>query len=66
MADRNESVWRASSRSSGGACVEIKHEPPRVLIRDSRDPDGLVLAFDQQAFRTFIRAVQAGEFDLPS
>jgi hypothetical protein len=64
MADRNESPWRRSSRSSGGTCVEVKHEPPQVLIRNSRDPDALVLSFDQQAFRAFLQAVRSGEFDL--
>ena len=37
--------WRTSSYSVGnGACVEVAPAPDRVLVRDSKDPDGPALA----------------------
>ncbi|MFF3003256.1 DUF397 domain-containing protein, partial [Kitasatospora sp. NPDC057940] len=36
--------------------------PGRVPVRDSKDPDGPVLAFPADAWRAFIAAVHEGEF----
>ena len=39
-------VWRKSSATADqGNCVEIACEGPSLLVRDSRDPSGAVLAF---------------------
>ena len=55
--------WRKSSYSngSGGECV-LKVAPfaDRALIRDSKDPDGPVLAFPAGAWDAFVRAVKGG------
>jgi len=56
--------WRISARSSGGNCVEVLTGTQEVLIRDSKDRDGGVLAFDRAAFADFLGAVKDGEFDL--
>lgn len=46
--------WRKPSRSVGnGACVEAGNAPGRVLVRDSKDRDGLVPAFGAGAWRVF-------------
>ncbi len=58
-----EVAWRRSSRSmANGNCVEVA-DRGRVLVRDSKDPDGPVLAFDRGSFGVFVQAVHAGEFD---
>jgi hypothetical protein len=55
-------AWRTSSHSgSNGDCVEVGADPAaRVLVRDTRDREGLVLAFRPAAWRRFARQVKAG------
>jgi hypothetical protein len=51
-------VWRTSSYSAAhGGCVEVAPAPERVLVRDSKDPDGPALAFPTLAWRTFLTTV---------
>ena len=57
MTDRTELAWRKSSRSSGGACVEVAREGDIVHVRDSKDRSGPVLTFDRDAFRDFLATV---------
>jgi hypothetical protein len=60
-------IWRKSSYtgSNGGNCVEIADNLPGVVaVRDSKDPDGPVLAFMPDGWRAFTVAIKAGEFDL--
>jgi hypothetical protein len=65
MVARDEAPrWRTSVRSSGGACVEVQTRPDVVLIRDSKNRDGGLLAFDRAAFGDFLDAVKGGEFRL--
>jgi len=47
--------WRTSSYSNGSAtCVEVAPAPGRVLVRDSKDPDGPTLAVPTPAWRAFL------------
>ncbi|MDT0441703.1 DUF397 domain-containing protein [Streptomyces johnsoniae] len=52
-------VWRASSHSvNGGACVEWAPEEAAttgtVPVRDSKNPDGPVLAFPAAGWQAFV------------
>ena len=58
MRDRGELLWRKSSKSSSGACVEVADDGPVVHMRDSKDPDGPMLTFDRDVFRDFIEFVK--------
>ncbi|TNH31441.1 DUF397 domain-containing protein [Micromonospora orduensis] len=52
-----EPRWRTSTRStdSGGNCVEVAGNLPGVvLVRDSKDRSGPVLAFAPAAWRGFL------------
>jgi hypothetical protein len=49
------STWRKSSYSgtSGNNCVEVAESDSAVLVRDTTDRDGAVLAVDAAAWRVF-------------
>lgn len=59
--------FRVSSFCTGGGCVEVGHGPAiatdAVFVRDAKDPlRSTVLAFNPQAWRTFLTGVRNGEF----
>jgi hypothetical protein len=48
-------VWHTSSYSAAhGGCVEVAPTLERVLVRDSKNPDGPALAVPTPAWRTFL------------
>ena len=53
--------WRKSSYSgtNGGQCIEVA-APGRVLVRDSKNPDGRCLAFSLQVWREFAARIKNG------
>ncbi len=62
MKDLSRTQWRTSSYSgTNGACVEVAADSSaRVLVRDTRDRKGPVLAFRPGAWRRFAGQVKAG------
>jgi Domain of unknown function (DUF397) len=64
--DMSRAVWRKSSWSGGnGNCVEAAANLPGIVaVRDSKDPDGPVLAFSTAEWRTFTAGVKAGQLHL--
>lgn len=51
--------WRKSSYTGGeGNCVEVAKLPDGVAVRDSKDPDGLVLRFTADEWRAFLARVR--------
>jgi len=56
-----ESVWRKSSYSgdNGGECVEVA-AASAVLVRDTTDRNGTVLAFPGDAWRAFTGLLRRG------
>jgi hypothetical protein len=60
-------VWRKSSHSGAneGECVEIAATPDRlVMARDSKNPYGPVLCFDQTEWHSFSTNIKSGSYDL--
>jgi uncharacterized protein DUF397 len=54
--------WRKSSATSaGGECVEVARWKSSVLVRDSRDQSGPVLAFTPEQWRGLVRRIKHGE-----
>jgi hypothetical protein len=65
--DISHLTWRKASYSggNGGGCVEVARNLPCVVaVRDSKDPDGPVLAFSPDQWHAFTHQVKAGVFDL--
>ncbi|MER5354459.1 DUF397 domain-containing protein [Kitasatospora sp. NPDC002551] len=58
--------WRKSTHSqNGGNCIEVAPDfTGLVPVRDSKDPAGPALLFPTDAWRAFLTAVKADEFDL--
>jgi hypothetical protein len=53
--DWNGIVWRTSSYTgSSGNCVEVAPTAGTVLVRDTKDREGPVLAVPATAFRAFL------------
>jgi hypothetical protein len=54
-----EVAWKKSSRSSSsGQCVEVGSAPSAVYVRDTKDREGGMLAFDQRAWRSFMMSLR--------
>ncbi|GAA1399166.1 hypothetical protein GCM10009639_38480 [Kitasatospora putterlickiae] len=62
--DLTGAAWLKSSYSqNGGNCIEVAPGFPAVVpVRDSKDSAGPALVFPADAWRSFVTAVQAGEF----
>jgi len=58
--------WRKALRSVGnGNCVEVAPVAAGVVVRDSKDPDGLVIRYSQDSWELFTTRAQSGFFDSP-
>ncbi|WP_214414423.1 DUF397 domain-containing protein [Sphaerisporangium fuscum] len=54
-----ELKFRKSSYSGeGGNCVEVASLPGVALVRDSKDPEGPVLAIPAEEFAAFVRCLR--------
>ena len=69
MIDTTGADWRKSRRSNnGGNCVEVATNllasTGSIFVRNSRDPEGSVLAFTLAEWRAFTGGVHDGEFEV--
>lgn len=52
--------WRKASRSvNNGACVEVNSSRRAVLVRDSVDPSGPVVAYPAATWQAFLATAKA-------
>jgi hypothetical protein len=64
MTDFTDANWRKSVRSqNNGACVEVARVGDVIGVRDSKDPDGAILAYTLAEFSAFLDGAAKGEFD---
>lgn len=55
--------WKKSSACESGACAEVNGEDGRVVrIRNSQDPDGVVLSFSKDEWSKFTKGIKLGDF----
>lgn len=66
MTDNQESafVWKKSSASAAGNCVEVAFLQGWVLIRDSVNPEGDTLRISRVAWNSFLAEVRNADLDL--
>ena len=59
--DMTSARWRTSSYSgdNGGDCVEVGTAAPAIAVRDSKDPDGPLLAFAASTWTAFAEQLKA-------
>jgi Domain of unknown function (DUF397) len=56
--------WRKSARSvNNGNCTEVASTAGIVMVRDSQDPDTLVLRYAPSSWKAFVDAARTGAFD---
>lgn len=60
--NRPSTVWLRSSFCASGACIEVAKVDQSYVLRDSKDPEGPVLTFNQDEWDAFVAGVGAGEF----
>jgi hypothetical protein len=58
---REKLIWRKSRFCGSNACIEVATGADGRLVRDSTDPDGPRLSFDNVSWALFIAAVRHGE-----
>ena len=61
----NRLNWRKSARSvAAGNCTEIASTAGFVVVRDSMDPDTMVLRYSASSWASFLGAARTGRFDV--
>jgi Domain of unknown function (DUF397) len=65
MPDRRRAQWRKSTRSGTSNCVEVAFLDRHVVIRDSKDRRGPVLAFTVAEWHAFLDGIRKGVFERP-
>lgn len=51
-------AWRKSTKSIDGNCVEVSATADHVLVRNSQDPNGPVLAFTREEWNGLLRRIK--------
>ncbi|MEV4515410.1 DUF397 domain-containing protein [Dactylosporangium sp. NPDC049525] len=59
--DQDKLTWRKSRFCATNACVEVARDDALFLVRDSANPDGGQLAFNDAGWSSFIAALRSDE-----
>jgi hypothetical protein len=64
IAERAGLVWlKAQASTHNGQCIEVASTFGKVVIRDSKDPNGPILIYGPGEFKAFLDGARNGEFD---
>jgi len=58
-----EAAWRKSPFCGTNSCVEVAKVGESYALRDSKNPEGPVLAFTSHEWEAFVAGVSAGAFN---
>ena len=60
IGDGDTGDWRKSTYSdgNGGECVELVSDSGDIMVRDTTDRDGVMLAFAPEAWQEFTRRLR--------
>jgi Domain of unknown function (DUF397) len=64
MVDWSDIAWRKSTHCSSNSCVEVGTFDSRIIMRNSQEDNGSVLAFSAAEWTEFLEGVRRGEFDI--
>ena len=56
-------AWRVATKCNGGACIRIAAHDGKVLLGDSKNPEGPVLVYSRAEWEAFADGVRQGDFD---
>ena len=56
--DEQSIAWRKSTASGGGNCLEAADHDGLVLVRDSMNPDGVVLSLTPAVWCAFLADIR--------
>jgi hypothetical protein len=63
--DLSRAVWHKSTRSNtNGACVEVADLAGTIGVRDSKDINGGILAFEPVRWSAFVAAIKTGHISI--
>jgi hypothetical protein len=57
-------LWKKSSVSGVSSCVEVAKAQEMMLVRDSKNPGGSVLAFSTAEWRAVMIDVRTGQYPI--
>jgi Domain of unknown function (DUF397) len=55
--------WRVALACNGGQCIRVAPQGNRVVIGDSKNPDGPVLTYSRSEWHAFVDGIRQGDFD---
>jgi hypothetical protein len=57
-------IWRKSSASGNGGCVEVAFDASKVHVRDTENRQGAILSVSPSAWSDLIEAIRHGRYDM--
>jgi hypothetical protein len=55
--------WMVARACEANSCVRVATNGDKFFIGDSKEPEGLVLAYSRDEWVTFVDGVKQGDFD---
>ncbi|WP_320066624.1 DUF397 domain-containing protein [Micromonospora sp. RTGN7] len=62
--DLSRAVWQRAEGDTSDSAVEVAFVDDLIGMRNSAEPEGPVLVFNQAEWDAFVAGAQDGEFDL--